>query len=78
MRILTDPFHYVKSQRVHRQHMHKVLQMLSVSGVIRPSYVEPRYVSRFLPVNDHNGQDSAHCRAELLHVVPTRDSRGKQ
>jgi len=58
--------------------MHKVLQMLSVSGVIRPGYVEPRYVSRFFPVNDHIGQDSAHCRSELLHVLPTRGPRAKQ
>lgn len=43
MRILTSPIHYVKKQRARRRQVRTVLHMLSASGVIRPSHIEPRY-----------------------------------
>jgi hypothetical protein len=43
MRILTSPLHYVKKKRARRRQVRTVLHMLSVSGVIRPSHIEPRY-----------------------------------
>jgi len=43
MRILTSPLHYVRTKRARRKQVRTVLHMLSVSGVIRPSHIEPRY-----------------------------------
>jgi hypothetical protein len=43
MRILMSPFYYVRTKHAKRRQMKKALQMLSVSGVVRPSYIEPRY-----------------------------------
>jgi len=43
MRMLTSPIHYVKKQRARRRQVRTVLHMLSASGVIRPSHIEPRY-----------------------------------
>lgn len=43
MRILKSPLHYVQSKRARRRQIQTVLHMLSVSGVIRPGHVEPRY-----------------------------------
>jgi hypothetical protein len=42
MRILM-PLQYVRKQRARRRQVRTVLHMLSASGVIRPSHVEPRY-----------------------------------
>ena len=44
MRILLSPFHYVLTKRARRRQVRKVLQMLSVSGVVRPGHIEPHYV----------------------------------
>lgn len=43
MRMLAAPFQYVKRQRARRKQVRMALQMLSVSGVVRPGHVEPRY-----------------------------------
>ena len=43
MRILMSPFYYVRTKRARRKQVTKALQMLSVSGVVRPSHIEPRY-----------------------------------
>jgi len=43
MRILTSPIHYVRKQRARRRQVRTVLHMLSASGVIRHSHIEPRY-----------------------------------
>jgi hypothetical protein len=55
MRILT-PLQYVRKQRARRRQVRTVLHMLSASGVIRPSHVEPRYF-----------EDSAHVDALYRH-----------
>ena len=43
MTIFTLPFHSMKKHRASKRQLRTALQMLSVSGVIRPSHVEPRY-----------------------------------
>ena len=43
MRILTFPLHYVRKKQARRRQVRTVLHMLAVSGVIRPSHIEPRY-----------------------------------
>ena len=43
MRIFTSPIIRMKKQRARRKQLRTVLHMLSVSGVIRPGHIEPRY-----------------------------------
>jgi hypothetical protein len=43
MRMLTSPIHYMRKKRARRKQIRTVLRMLSVSGVVRPGHVEPRY-----------------------------------
>jgi hypothetical protein len=43
MGILTSPLQYVSKARARRRQVRMALHMLSVSGVIRPSHIEPRY-----------------------------------
>jgi hypothetical protein len=43
MTIFTSPFHSIMKHRQRKRQVRTALQMLSVSGVIRPSHVEPRY-----------------------------------
>src|SRR5512143_829393 len=43
MTIFTSPFHSIKMHRERKRQVSRALQMLSVSGVIRSSHVEPRY-----------------------------------
>jgi hypothetical protein len=44
--MFTSTFHFVKTHRARRRQVRKALQILSVSGVIRPGHVETRYFSR--------------------------------
>src|SRR5262245_18061554 len=43
MHLLMSPIHHVRTQRARRRQLRTALHMLSASGVIRPSHVEPRY-----------------------------------
>lgn len=43
MNILTSPIVRMRKQRARRKQLRTVLHMLSVSGVIRPGHIEPRY-----------------------------------
>lgn len=71
-------FELRKGQRGRRQQMQKVLQLLSVSRVIRPTHVEPRNVSPLPLVNDYNGQDSASCQPELPQRIAKRGPSRRQ
>ena len=41
--MLMSPFHHVRKHLARRRQLRTVLHMLSASGVIRPSHIEPRY-----------------------------------
>lgn len=43
MRIFISPIVRMRKQRARRKQLRTVLHMLSVSGVIRPGHIEPRY-----------------------------------
>ena len=43
MRIFTSPIDRIRKQCARRKQVRTVLHMLSVSGVIRPGHIEPRY-----------------------------------
>lgn len=43
MRIFISPIVRIRKQRARRKQLRTVLHMLSVSGVIRPGHIEPRY-----------------------------------
>jgi len=45
MSMFRSPFRLVKTRRARRRQVRNALHMLSVSGVVRPSHVETRYVS---------------------------------
>ena len=40
---ILSPIHYIKKRRARRKQLRTVLQMLSVSGVVRAGHIEPRY-----------------------------------
>ena len=58
MRILKSPLHYVQSKRARRRQIQTVLHMLSVSGVIRPGHVEPRYFEPSIHIDTFHRQVS--------------------
>lgn len=43
MHVLSSPVQYIKRYRARRQQTETALQMLSLSGVLRPGHVELRY-----------------------------------
>ena len=43
MHLFTSPIRYVKKKWARRRQLQTVLHMLSVSGVVRPGHIEPRY-----------------------------------
>jgi hypothetical protein len=59
MHILISPLHHVKKHRARRKKLRTVLHMLSASGVIRPSHIEPRYF-----------EPSSHVDALYRHPTP--------
>lgn len=65
MGMLTSPIHYVKKQRARRRQVRTVLHMLSASGVIRPSHIEPRYFES----SSHLDVPSSLDRTKLRHLV---------
>jgi hypothetical protein len=69
MRIITSPISYVRRQRARRRQVRTVLHMLSASGVIRPSNIEPRYF-------EHSSQVEAFYRQQAkLHGIATPQPR---
>jgi hypothetical protein len=56
MTMFTSPFQSLKKHRARRHQVRTVLQMLFVSGVIRPSHVEPRYYAQGAQVDVINRQ----------------------
>ena len=63
MHILISPLHHVKKHRARRKQLRTVLHMLSASGVIRPSHIEPRYF-----------EPSSHVDALYRHPTPSTPS----
>src|SRR6476619_1036388 len=55
----SSPLHYVRKKRARRKQLRTVLHMLSASGVIRPSHIEPRYF-----------EPSSHVDALYRHPTP--------
>jgi len=45
MHSLTSPLQYLQSRRAHKKQKRTALHMLAVSGVVRPSHVELRYMT---------------------------------
>ena len=72
MRLLVSPFHYVRQQRARRRQLQKVLHMLSVSGVVRPSHIEPRYFESSASVDAVNRQQANRHRTAVSSHTPTR------
>lgn len=73
MRILTSPFHYVRKKRARRRQVQTVLHMLSVSGVIRPSHIEPRYFEASSHVDALNREEAK--KTSLPSMAPASLAR---
>ena len=58
MGILASPIRYVRKERARRRRIQTVLQMLSVSGVVRPGHVEPRYFESSIGIDALHRQGS--------------------
>ena len=67
MHILTSPIHYMRKRRARRRQVQTVLHMLSVSGVIRPSHIEPRY---FEPSSQVNALYRREAKPAVLCTTP--------
>ena len=65
--MFTSPFHFVRTHRARRRQVRKALQMLSVSGVVRPGHIETRYVAHPTRV------DAIYHRTDQTVVVPLDD-----
>ena len=70
MQFLVSPFHYVRKQRARRRQLQKVLHMLSASGVLRPSHIEPRYFESSARVDAVNRQQANRHRAAVSSNTP--------
>ena len=68
MRILTSPIHYVRKQRARRRQVRTVLHMLSASGVIRHSHIEPRYFEHSSQVEGFYRQKANGTRSRPRHL----------
>jgi hypothetical protein len=64
MTMFISPFHFVNTRLAHRQQVRKALQMLSVSGVVRPGHVETRYLAHPTRIN------ASYHRIEQTVAVP--------
>jgi hypothetical protein len=71
MQFLVSPFHYVRKQRARRRQLQKVLHMLAVSGVVRPSHIEPRYFESSARVDAVNRQEAKRHRVAVASNTPT-------
>jgi hypothetical protein len=71
MRILIAPIHYVQKKRARRRQVRTVLEMLSISGVVRLGHVEPRYFEPPAHVDALNRQDAR----GLLLALPSPPSQ---
>ncbi len=74
MRIFTSPLRYMRKQRARRRQVQTVLHMLSVSGVIRPSHIEPRYFEPSSQVDALYRQETK--RAGIVRAGNAVASRG--
>jgi len=68
MTMFTSPFHFVKTHRARRRQVRKALQMLSVSGVVRPGHVETRYLTHPARI------DAIYRRGEQTVAVPLSET----
>ena len=71
MQFLMSSFHYVRKQRARRRQLQKVLHMLSMSGAVRPSHIEPRYFESSSRVDAGNRQQTKRQRVVVSSTTST-------
>jgi hypothetical protein len=64
MTMFTSQIHFVKRHRARRRQVRKALQMLSVSGVVRPGHLETRYLAHPIRI------DAIYSRTVQTVTVP--------
>jgi hypothetical protein len=67
MTLLPSFIHHLRTHRARRRQVRNALQMLTVSGVVRASHIEPRYFSQATPAN------ARHHRAKRPVAVPSNE-----
>ena len=77
MRILISPIHYMRKQRARRKQLRTALHMLSASGVVRLSHIEPRYFEPPSQVDAlYRQQGKRHTLADATARISPADDRG--
>lgn len=76
MRILGSPIRYMRKQRARRKQILTALQMLSVSGVVRPGHIEPRYFVPPSHVDALNRQERKRHAAAAAMSGPSPTAEG--
>ena len=69
MHVLSSPIQYIKLRRAHKKQKRTALRMLALSGAVRPSHVELRYVTRVASVSAFRAQPTA-IGDPQTHPVP--------
>ena len=59
MYFLLSSIHYVKSRRAWMKQKRTALHMLALSGVVRPSHVEPRYATPITSISAFRAQPTS-------------------
>ncbi len=69
MRSLTSPLQYLQSRRAHKKQKQTALHMLAVSGVVRPSHLELRYMTPLTGMTGFRTQPAS-TRDPQAHPMP--------
>ena len=69
MHVLSYPIQYIKLRGTHKKQKRTALHMLALSGVVRPSHVELRYMTRDASVTAFRSQPAA-IGDPQTHPVP--------
>jgi hypothetical protein len=70
MHVLSTPIQYIKLRRAHKKQKRIALHMLAVSGVLRPSHIEPRYEAPITSMMSASHGHVATTGQPLTHPLP--------
>jgi hypothetical protein len=80
MQVLTSTIQYIKLRRVHKKQKRTALHMLALSGVVRPSHIEFRYVTPIASITAFRTQPIAleHPKTQLIPSPPENHDIGQR
>ena len=71
MHVLPSPIQYIKLRSAHKKQKRTALQMLALSGAVRPSHVELRYATSIASITAFRAQPTA-IENPQTHLIPLR------